>query len=215
MHELYNEQQLESLTNKFVADVLGKENPEGVCFTICYPLCLLLKTKHIETVIVSGYLNDTPHYVLKTTGVDELIIDPTIKQFGNEYPYVYSGRAEEYKNFHPIDFNMVFDAWIDPLLNDGIRYAAITTGPEKLGIDLTTFLQLNLRAANVLLNEIDWSKFQQTEHSTYMLKKYIEAVKTIMQNNSEKKEVIAYSKPGNNLNELIGIAELRLNSILN
>lgn len=207
--------QVENIIIKFLDEIQNDQSVTEKCFSICYPLSLLLKSKNIETSIMSGFFGWRPHYILKLTEDDAVFIDPTMKQFGAHFPELLVGYHQQYASFHPIDFDLVYDFWIEPLLNEGVRFSNIVTSTEKFAIDFPAFLQLNLRAASVLLKNIDLTKFQQSEKFTEMLEKYIAAIKIIMERNSEKAEVLEYCNPDNNLKKRIAEVELSMSKFLN
>lgn len=206
----YKKPQVESIVSDFLKEIQNDVSVAEKCFSICYPLSLLLKSKNIETSIMSGFFGWRPHYVLKLTEDDAVYIDPTMKQFGAHFPELLIGYHPQYASFHPIDFDLVYDFWIEPLLNEGVRFSNIVTSTEKFAIDLPAFLQLNLRAASVLLKNIDLTSFQQSEKFTKMLQKYLAAIKTIMERNPEKAEVLEFCSPENDLKKRIAEVETNM-----
>lgn len=215
MIEVKRRDQVENIVSDFLEEIQNDTAVAKKCFSICYPLSLLLKSKNIETSIMSGFFGWLPHYVLKITEDDAVFIDPTMKQFGPQFPKLLIGYHNQYASYHPIEFNMVYDFWIEPLLNEGRRCTNSNTSSEKLKIDLPAFLTLNLRAATVLLKNIDLTNFQHSEQFTEMLQKYIAAIKTIMERNSEKAEVLKYCSPDNDLKKRIAEVELSMSKAFN
>jgi hypothetical protein len=202
--------QLESIVGDFIDEIQSDAFLAEKCFSICYPLSLLLKSKNIETSIMSGFFGWRPHYILKLTEDDAVFIDPTMKQFGPHFPELLVGYHQQYASFHLIDFDLVYDFWIEPLLNEGVRFSNIVTSTEKFAIDLPAFLQLNLRAASVLLKNIDLTSFQHSEQFTKMLQKYLAGIKKIMDFNSERTEVLEYCRHDNDLKKRISEVELSM-----
>lgn len=211
MIEVKRNDRVEGIVSDFLKEIKNDGKVAEKCFSICYPLSLLLKSKNIETIILSGFFGWRPHYVIKMMDEDAVYIDPTMKQFGPQFPELLIGLHNQYASFQSIDFDLVYEFWIEPLLNNGRRLTNITTSSEKLQINLPAFLTLNLRAATLLLKNIDLSKFQQSEKFTYMLQKYMVAIKKIMDCNSERTEVLEYCRPDYDLKKRIAEVELNMN----
>lgn len=95
------DKELLKFVKEFRKGVLGKREPDRMCFAICSPLSSLFSMVGVNNELVRGIIWDRigmEHYWLKLP--DGRIIDPTASQFadpkGNKMPVVYLGEKPEW-----------------------------------------------------------------------------------------------------------------------
>lgn len=143
------------LAENFTNDTLGSVDPQGKCFTISFPLSLHLENHGIENSIIPGYFKiaSNSHYWLTLENNEEIIIDPTIKQFCENMPSVYFGKkTENYK----VEKNEDFEKWIDSVYS-------IWLNPFKFPLefphlDIKILLEVNIKTAVKINNEYEQMK---------------------------------------------------------
>jgi len=114
----------ESLRRKvalFIAPTIGEECPKHLCFSACYPLLLFLKINDINCSLTGGDYKGTRHFWLTVNDYDNIIIDPTIKQFKPLGDPVYIGplTSDYTSDTNPFNetFYWAFKFWAEPILD--------------------------------------------------------------------------------------------------
>lgn len=142
------------LAERFTKETLGKKDPKDKCFSISYPLSIHLENNGFKNLITQGFFNDTPHYWLTIENDRNLIIDPTIKQFHKEGPPVFIGYKSN-KYCYIADENTLTD-WIDDVYKRWIE--PFDKPDESSKIDVDIFLEINIKAAILIYNELEEMK---------------------------------------------------------
>jgi len=78
---------LKATVARFTEPTIGDESPKNLCFCTCFPLLLFLKTNNINCSLTGGDYNGIRHFWLTVNGYDNVIIDPTIRQFKTHFNY--------------------------------------------------------------------------------------------------------------------------------
>ena len=112
---------LEAAVSRFTVPTIGEECPTNLCFCACFPLLLFLKINNIDCSLTGGDYKGIRHFWLTLDGFDDVIIDPTIRQFIPQVENVYIGpRTSEYNpdttSFNET-FSWAFKFWAEPILD--------------------------------------------------------------------------------------------------
>jgi hypothetical protein len=105
----------------FTEPTIGDECPKNLCFCACFPLQLFLKINNIHCSLTGGDYNGTRHFWLTVNGYENIIIDPTIRQFKSQVETIYIGSmTSEYtpdtSSFNET-FSWAFKFWAEPILD--------------------------------------------------------------------------------------------------
>lgn len=105
----------------FTEPTIGDECPKNLCFSICFPLMLFLKINDINCSLTGGEYNGIRHFWLTVNDYDNIIIDPTIKQFKPLADPIYIGSPTSEYTPDTTSFNetfyWAFKFWAEPILN--------------------------------------------------------------------------------------------------
>jgi len=101
---------------RFTKRVLGKSKSNSMCFTICYPLSLFLKGRNINCSLKAGLYNSAHnnhvhHFWLACDEINQVIIDPTIRQFHKNESRIYFGPITIKYNEVSFDFISTYKEW--------------------------------------------------------------------------------------------------------
>lgn len=86
---------IKEIAEDFVFQTFGNENPDGLCFSLCFPLSVLFTLMDIDHEIAFGKAQkvhaEISHFwiILDKNGT---ILDPTIRQFNSNEVKVYLGK---------------------------------------------------------------------------------------------------------------------------
>jgi hypothetical protein len=89
---------IKELVNEFTSQTFGTEIPEGLCFSTCFPISILLYIKQIKNTISCSEVpknNSTLTHVWLTLDNEDTILDPTIRQFDPNMESTYIGKLSE------------------------------------------------------------------------------------------------------------------------
>jgi len=168
---------IERLVKNFTANLLGNRNPKEMCFNVCYPLSIHLSNHRIRNSIESGWFKSrsNPHYWLALGDIENTIIDPTIRQFDESLPSVFIGsKTDSYEDHPKVFFNDIYDAWQEPFLNFGcVQHPALGSIIKS---DIKAQLNLHIRAATILNNEIAIRNKMKTREELALEEKYFEVI---------------------------------------
>ncbi len=137
------------LAETFTLATLSCENSQGKCFIISCPLSLHLENNGFQNNIYAGHFKDNPLYAhFWLTLENEVIIDPTIRQFYDDAPQIYIGKKpDDYTSLENPKFEDwikgVYTTWINPF-----RFPDYNTH-----LDLNLLLEINIKAATFIHNE--------------------------------------------------------------
>ena len=112
---------LKATVARFTEPTIGEECPKNLCFCACFPLQLFLKINNIQCSLTGGDYNGIRHFWLTVNGYDNVIIDPTIRQFKPQVEPIYIGSmTSEYTpdttSFNET-FSWAFKFWAEPILD--------------------------------------------------------------------------------------------------
>jgi len=112
---------LKATVARFTEPTIGEECPKNLCFCACFPLSLFLKINNIHCSLTGGDYNGIRHFWLTVDGYDNVIIDPTIRQFKPQAEPIYIGSmTSEYSpdttSFNET-FSWAFKFWAEPILD--------------------------------------------------------------------------------------------------
>ena len=112
---------LKATVARFTEPTIGEECPKNLCFCACFPLQLFLKINNIHCSLTGGDYNGIRHFWLTVDGYDNVIIDPTIRQFKPQAEPIYIGSmTSEYTpdttSFNET-FSWAFKFWAEPILD--------------------------------------------------------------------------------------------------
>jgi hypothetical protein len=138
---------IKNLAENFTRSTLGETDPEHMCFTICYPLHLHLMNNGFNNSLSGGTYQNTSHYWLDLDDEDKTIVDPTIRQFNKDAPFLFIGKKPtDYPDDSNYNFDEPYQCWLDGLLG---RRPGLPEGfVEKL-------ISINLKALSILITETD------------------------------------------------------------
>ena len=89
---------IKEIAEDFVFQTYGNENPDGMCFSLCFPLSVLYTLMGFDYKIIFGKspINhiEVSHYWI-TLDKNGTILDPTIRQFNSNEENVYLGNRFE------------------------------------------------------------------------------------------------------------------------
>ena len=157
---------LKEITEDFVSQTYKNEIPDGYSFSLCYPLSVLFSLMDIEHEITIGKSQknnvEVSHFWI-TLDNDEIILDPTIKQFNQNEASVYLGdiqKNETTNKYVKIEnkgdeiFPNIYELWANLLYQHKHRI--------PLPIDLEKkLITLNVAASQVLFHYVN--KFELLE----------------------------------------------------
>lgn len=85
---------IKEIAEDFVYQTYGNENPDGFCFSLCFPLSVLFSLMDIDHEIAFGKAQkdhtEISHFWI-TLDKNGTILDPTIQQFNSNEAKVYLG----------------------------------------------------------------------------------------------------------------------------
>ena len=142
------------LAENFRNATLGSVKPNGKCFSLSYPLSLHLENNNLNNYITAGYFKNVSksHFWLTLEKNTEIIVDITKDQFYKKAPKVFIGKKPDDYFITEIEFEKlieeVYNAWIIPF-----KYSE-----NFKDYDIDVLLEINLRAAIILNNELDEKK---------------------------------------------------------
>lgn len=152
---------LKDMINEFTSQTFGTEIPNGLCFSTCFPISILLDIKQIENSISCGDApknNTTVTHVWLTLDNEGTILDPTIRQFDPNMESTYIGKLTENeltKKYVPEKrtfnewFYYSYGVWAEPLVDKQPRTFQRPSGFEdKMNL-------LNLKTATILYGHIE------------------------------------------------------------
>ena len=147
---------LKATVARFTEPTIGEECPKNLCFCACFPLQLFLKINNIHCSLTGGDYNGIRHFWLTVNGYDNVIIDPTIRQFKPQAEPIYIGSmTSEYSpdttSFNET-FSWAFKFWAEPILD---RLRSHQEKPKWVE-ERTNFY--NLKFAMMLHQEISQKK---------------------------------------------------------
>lgn len=136
----------------FTEPTIGDECPKHLCFSTCFPLMLFLKINDVNCSLTGGSCMGIRHFWVTLNEYDNVIIDPTIKQFKPLADPIYIGSlTSEYKS-DTVSFNetfyWAFKFWAEPLLDRPRSHEEKPKGVEER----TNFY--NVKFATILNQEI-------------------------------------------------------------
>lgn len=176
---------IEKLVDKFTADTLGDECPINMCFQVCYPLYLHLLNNDIPNSLRNGACENRNHYWLNLEDNDEIIIDPTIRQFvfAKHMPSIHKGMKPSCFTEHfGFNFTAVYPTnavvanMTDKLLTNFIN----SDRSKEEGIDLDSLRRIILRAGTIINNEMEALENKAGFIKTKRHLEYIEAVYVLL-----------------------------------
>lgn len=179
--EKENNEKILALAEKFVTETLGSIDSQGKCFAISYPLSLHLENNNFKNSIARGYFKDIfhSHFWLILESDNEIIIDPTKKQFYKNAPLVYIGKKPD-DYYHVND--TAFENWIEDVYNSWIIPFHYPDNFEHL--DLITLLEINIKAAIIVNNELEKKEIDISNSLKHRI--YFSGIFEILNNNYEK-----------------------------
>lgn len=105
----------------FTEPTIGNENPKNLCFSACFPLLLFLKLNDINCSLTGGNFNGIRHFWITVDEYNNVIIDPTIRQFKPLYNSIYIGPLTKDYSSDNASFNQTFywafKFWAEPILD--------------------------------------------------------------------------------------------------
>ncbi len=112
---------LKATVARFTEPTIGEECPKNLCFCACFPLLLFLKINDMHCSLTGGDYNGIRHFWLTVNGYENIIIDPTIRQFKPQVEPIYIGSmTSEYTpdttSFNET-FSWAFKFWAEPILD--------------------------------------------------------------------------------------------------
>ncbi len=122
-------EKLKKMVNAFTAKTFGEEIPEGLSFSTCYPISILLDRHQIHNTISLGsaFKNGViVSHCWLTLDNEGTILDPTIRQFNPNMASTYIGKLNEneitrnYISISPTTqnrFEDVYELWAEPLID--------------------------------------------------------------------------------------------------
>lgn len=179
---------IKEIAEDFVCQTYKNENPDGFCFSLCYPLSVLFTLMKIEHEISFGKSPkdqiEISHFWL-TFDNNGTILDPTIQQFNSNEAKVFLGKRldnEITKRYHINEedvndqFTQTYHSWAELLFQHDHRRPL----PLDLEIRLITF---NASAAQVLLKYLmKYGLIEKLKNSDYGLS-YFRPISFIFQGN--------------------------------
>jgi hypothetical protein len=123
----YTNDEIKKIATNFVHTAIKNEIPNGYGFSICFPLSILFSILKINHKIAIGYATmnkmSTSHFWIKLE-MDDLILDPTIRQFDTSKDIIYLGKIMddeitkqyvESNNIGEEEFYEIYESWSAPL----------------------------------------------------------------------------------------------------
>jgi hypothetical protein len=151
----HNYNLIKEMAEDFVFQTYGNENPEGLCFSLCFPLSVLFSLMDIDHEITFGKTTkdhtEISHFWI-TLDKNGTILDPTIRQFNSNEVKVYLGNRfdnETTKRYQinegnvDDEFSQTYHSWAELLFQHEQRRPL----PFELEKKLITF---NVATAQVL-----------------------------------------------------------------
>ncbi len=112
---------LKATVARFTEPTIGEECPKNLCFCACFPLLLFLKINDMHCSLTGGDYNGIRHFWLTVNGYENIIIDPTIRQFKPQVEPIYIGSMTSEYTPDTTSFNetflWAFKFWAEPILD--------------------------------------------------------------------------------------------------
>lgn len=145
---------LEETVEWFRSNVIQNEQPNNFCFTLSYPLSILLKFFNHNVIITGGTCQDLSHFWIRDESNPEFIIDATASQFEGLDKINYKLDPKFYKESQ-INWLLQYDDWAFPLKNDGLIRPYPVVAEERRVIPNYDRIRLaNYRAALTLMEAL-------------------------------------------------------------
>ena len=123
----YDHNEIKKIAENFLNNGIKDEIPNGLGFSICFPLSILLSILKIDHKIAIGYATinkmSTSHFWIKFE-MDDFILDPTIRQFDPSNDPIYVGKILDHKTTREYielnvswdqEFPVIYKIWSAPL----------------------------------------------------------------------------------------------------
>ncbi len=169
----------------FTEPTIGDECPKHLCFSTCFPLMLFLKINDVNCSLTGGSCMGIRHFWVTLNEYDNVIIDPTIKQFNPLADPVYIGGLTN--DYTPDDvlfnetFYWAFKFWAEPLLD---RPRSHQEKPKWVE-ERTNFY--NVKFATILYQEIARKPPEKiTIHHNRLCKLYFRTIFKFLKLKTEK-----------------------------
>jgi len=173
-----NKEKISNLCEEFLNLIPSNKSLQGFCFTICYPLSLYLYYKGFKNSLSLGAYDGIPHYWINLDNYADIIVDPTVIQFGN-----YSENNKIY-----IDIKNAHYYQVNDFIDIRIRQAR-ECWKKKMQNDFD-LLVINMKAALIILNETGSTELSKTEEC----KIYLHDIKEII-TSIDSEQLISCLKP--------------------
>ncbi len=181
---------LKDMINEFTSQTFGTEIPNGLCFSTCFPISILLDIKQIKNAISCGDApknNTTVTHVWLTLDNEGTILDPTIRQFDSTMESIYIGKLEENKvtkKYIPINasyqewFVTTYNNWAEPLIGKQPRTSREPGFENKMNL-------INIKTATVLYSYISKMETKNQIMSSFKCYRYFSPIFKFLKDKSE------------------------------
>ena len=179
---------LKEISEDFVSQTYQGQIPDGYCFSLCYPLSVLftlIDIKHELTFGKSLKNNMEVSHFWITLDNNEIILDPTIKEFNPIELPVYLGHIQEnettskfikIENIGDQAFSQTYELWAEPLLQN----KPLMQLPQALENKLISF---NVAAAYVLMSYIHKLNLREKLLNSGYAVSYFKPISAVLKNN--------------------------------
>lgn len=179
---------IKEIAEDFVFETYNNENPNGFCFSLCYPMSVLFNLMEIEHEISYGKSPkkeiEISHFWL-TFDDNGTILDPTIQQFNSNEAKVFLGNRLDNEitkryliNKEDVNdqFTQTYHSWAELLFQHENR--------RPLSLDLEKrLISFNVATAQVLLKHLtNYGLIEKLKTSYYALS-YFRPISYILQAN--------------------------------
>ena len=182
---------IKKIVSEFTSQTFGAENPEGLSFSTCFPISILLDLNQIENSISCGNAprnNSIVNHFWLTIDHEGTILDPTIQQFDPTMESIYVEKINENevtRKYVPIAstyqdwFMSAYNICAEPLINKQPRtFRKDPAFERKMNL-------INIKTATVLYAYI--SKMESINQTMASIKctQYFSPIFTFLKNKSE------------------------------
>ena len=142
----FNNDEIKKIATTFVHSSIKDEIPNGYCFSICFPLSILLSILKIKNKVAVGnaFINkmNVSHFWIKFEA-DDMILDPTIRQFDTSKDLIYLGKISEdeitkqyveLNNIGEQEFHEIYENWSAPLYEKEDRILRSKNFEDKMNL---------------------------------------------------------------------------------
>jgi hypothetical protein len=190
---------IKEMVNEFTSQTFGAEIPEGLCFSTCFPISILLDMNQINNSISCGEApnnNIIVNHCWLTLDDEETILDPTIRQFDSNIESTYIGKLianEVTKKYVPVKtsyqewFDTAYNIWAEPFIDKQPRTFQREPGYED------KMNKLNIKTATILYSYILEMASKDQFMSSFKCERYFSPILTFLKDKLNTDKNYIYS----------------------